>query len=1017
MSFSFARLSDPTYFAENRIPAHSDHLLYANMEELSSGTSSLRWSLNGLWKFHHALNEDQVIQGFEAAGYDCHPWADIPVPAHIQLEGYGVPQYSNIPYPWDGYHQVDPGQLPTTFNPVACYVKYFYLPKHMEGKRVFISFQGVESCVALWLNGQYVGFSSDSFTPHEFELTPYLLPGENKLACRVYRFSAGSWVEDQDFMRLSGIFREVFLYAVPEKHLEDVAIKTLLDDAYQNATLDVAIRLMGDAAWKLNLQLLDGSKVITQADASGDGNEVHFSLPIEKPALWSSENPKLYQLLLTLTAADGTVLEVTQENVGFRRFEMKGGVMCLNGRRIVFKGVNRHDYCCEFGRAVSIDHIRRDLLTMKRNNINAVRTSHYPNSSALYRLCDQLGLYVIDENNMETHSIWDQIIRGRKPREYALPGDRMDWRDIMLDRVNSVDQRDKNHPCVLIWSCGNESFGGQVIYDMSQLFHSLDDTRLVHYEGLFWDARFPDTSDMVSQMYPPVKNIRKFLETNRSKPFILCEYSHSMGNSTGAMHKYSELAYEEPLFQGGFIWDYIDQTVRTKNRYGDTFYGYGGDFGDHPNDGNFSGNGIVYTTGEASPKMQEVRYNYQNIAGTVGKDEATIHNRHMFTNLSVYDCFAILLRDGVEVERHLLADVSAEPMESCTVKLPFRMNTLPGEYAVTLSFCLKEDCAYAKRGHEVAFIQGVYRVEGESAPVEHKPLQVVHGAANIGVIGENFDLLFNSVSGTLASYRYGGVDMFKTAPMPNFWRAPTDNDRGNAMPARYGQWKLATMYLSGTDTPEHSDNNYSALPIRNEDGSVSLTFVYGLPTTPAAECQVTYTVHPSGKVDVALAMDPVEGLSSLPEFGMLFKLDADYDQWRWYGLGPDENYIDRNRGARLGIWKTTAKENISHYLRPQECGNRTGVRWAEVTDFRGRGIRFTGDEMECSVLPYTPHQLENALHEHELPPIHYTVVRTALRQMGIAGDDTWGARTHDEYLIDNSQRLEFRFSFEGIVRG
>jgi beta-galactosidase len=397
-------------------------------------------------------------------------------------------------------------------------------------------------------------------------------------------------------------------------------------------------------------------------------------------------------------------------------------------------------------------------------------------------------------------------------------------------------------------------------------------------------------------------------------------------------------------------------------------------------------------------------------------DEVKIVNRSLFTPSDVYLCEAILRRNGEIICRKPM-QTCVPPMSEACYPLPFKPQTIPGEYAAEVVFRLREDRPWAQMGHEVAFGQGVWQVEEPSETAFHPPLSVVEGLYNVGVSGENFRVLFSYFGGGLESYRYGGKEMLKTVPMPNFWRAPTDNDRGNFMPARYGQWKLASMYLSGTDTPEHSDKNYSALPIRNEDGSVSLTFVYGLPTTPAAECQVTYTVHPSGKVDVDLSMDPVEGLSSLPEFGMMFKLDAVFDQWRWYGLGPDENYIDRNRGARLGIWKTTAKENISHYLRPQECGNRTGVRWAEVTDFRGRGIRFTGDEMECSVLPYTPHQLENALHEHELPPIHYTVVRTSLRQMGIAGDDTWGARTHDEYLIDNSQRLEFRFSFEGMVRG
>ena len=812
-------------------------------------------------------------------------------------------------------------------------------------------------------------------------------------------------------MRMSGIFRDVFLYAIPDMHLQDMRIRTLLEDDFKNAELQADFKLEQKCGGSIRLCLFDGDELIKEETRllSPTDETVSFRVPVSEPILWSSENPYLYQLQLTLADEAGHTLEVVPENVGFRRFEMKDGMMHLNGRRIVFKGVNRHDFCCEKGRAVTPDVIRRDLLTMKRNNINAVRTSHYPNSSILYRLCDELGLYVIDENNMETHAIWDRIVAGQRELDFALPGNLPNWRDILLDRVNSVYQRDKNHPCVLIWSCGNESYGGEVIWEMSQLFRQLDPTRLVHYEGVGWDRRYPTTSDVESQMYTPLPKIRQFLSEHRDKPFILCEYTHSMGNSNGAMHKYTEYAYEEPLYQGGFIWDFIDQSIRTKDRYGNVMYAYGGDFGDYPNDGNFSGNGIVYGTGEESPKMQEVRYNYQNIVAEVEKDRAVIHNRHMFTDLSAFDCFVTLLRDGVEVERLHLSDVSAPPMESCTVPFAFQNGELPGEYAVTLSFHLKNNTAYAQAGYEIAFAQGIYTVAKPVPEQNHCPLKVVVGDYNIGIIGEHFDVAFRRSSGLLESYRYGGNSLLKAAPKPNFWRAPTDNDRGNQMAARYAQWKIASMYIGS------SGSNGSVLPVHNDDGSVSLGFTYEFPTTPAGKCSVDYTVYPCGKVVMKLSMEPQTGLSTMPDFGFLFKLDADCDQWRYYGMGPDENYIDRNKGTRLGIWKTTAKDNLSHYLIPQECGNRTGVRWAEVTDYRGRGIRFCGNGMECSVLPWSPHELENALHENELPPALYTYVRTSLMQMGVGGDDSWGAHTHDEYLIDSSKKLEFTCSFQGII--
>ena len=1014
VEFDYNKLMDPAYFAENRVAAHSDHAVYASAAEADAGRSSLRFSLNGYWKFFHARNEGQVIPGFESDGFDCSDWADIPVPAHIQMEGYGTPQYVNVQYPWDGVEDVQIGRIPQRFDPVACYVKYFTLPEAMRGKRVFVSFQGAESCVAVWLNGHYIGYASDSFTPSEFELTDHLREGENKLACRVYRFCAGSWLEDQDMFRFSGLFREVFLYAAPAVHVRDIRVRTLLDDAYRDAVLDVRAQVEAAGPWKIRLALADGGAVVAESEQEGAGDTAAFSLPVTAPKKWSAERPDLYTLTLTAMTASGETVEVVRQQVGFRRFEIKDSVMYLNGQRIVFKGVNRHDFCAESGRAVPAEKIRRDLITMKRNNINAIRTCHYPDSSVLYALCDELGLYVIDENNMETHGAWEPIARGKEPIEYALPGDRTEWRDLLLDRVNSTCQRDKNHPCVLIWSLGNESFGGGVICEMSRRFRELDDTRPVHYEGVYLDPRRPESTDIESRMYTPAAEVRSFLAEHRDKPLIMCEYAHAMGNSCGAMDRYTELAYEEPLYQGGFVWDFIDQSIRTKDRYGNTIYGYGGDFDDRPTDYAFSGNGLVYGDGTESPKMQEVKYNYQNIVAKVSESEVTVVNRHLFTGTAAYACVVTLARDGAEIASAAL-ETDVPPMAERTYPLPLAKQTVPGEYAVTVSFRLKEDAVWADRGYEVAFGQGVYRVEAPARPLPaRRPLRVVYGNNNLGVQGEDFAVQFGYIAGGLTSYRFGGVELLKTIPMPNFWRAPTDNDRGWFMPGRYGQWKLASLYAT-----HHTDGMFfgaGETPVtENADGSVSVKFTYALPTAPAAGCSVTYTVWPCGTVDVHLHYDPVKGLGPMPEFGMMMKLDADRDRVRWYGLGPAETYADRCRGAKLGIWESTVADRLAHYLTPQECGAMTGVRWAEVTDSRGRGLRFTGDEMCFSALPYTPHELENAAHEYELPPVHYTVVRAALAQAGVGGDDSWGAKPHPEYLLDVSGPLDLRFSFRGVV--
>lgn len=1015
MEFASSRLKDPGYFAENRLPAHSDHVAYATVAEAAEGCSSLRMSLNGAWKFFCARNPGQIIPGFESKDYDCRSWQDIVVPAHIQMEGWGgVPQYCNIQYPWDGWEEIDVDNIPQDFNPVACYVRYFYLPEYMAGRRVCVSFQGAESCLALWMNGKYVGFSSDSFTPHDFDITDFLTEGENKLACRVYRYTAGSWLEDQDFMRFSGLFRDVFLYAKPTVHVEDIHVKTPLNDDFTQAELLAKIRLSGTGAWRIEAVLTDGNHTVASASASGEGDLAEFRIPVDHPKLWSSEFPNLYTLTLCVYDTDGTLTEVVPQRVGFRRFEIKDGIMRLNGVRIVFKGTNRHDYCAETGRAVTPEKIRRDLITMKRNNINAVRTSHYPNHSALYALCDELGLYVIDENNMESHGIWNLVTLGVRPLADMVPGDLPEWKDILLDRVNSTFQRDKNHACVIMWSCGNESMGGDVIYEMSALFRRLDGTRPVHYEGVDHDGRRPETSDVYSQMYTPVTRIREFIAAHPDKPFILCEYTHSMGNSNGAMHKYTEYAYEEPLYQGGFIWDFLDQSVRSRDRYGNVIYNYGGDNGEMPHDGNFCGNGIVFGNGEGSEKLQEVRFCYQNIVAEADREIIRVINRSMFARTSEFDCVVALARDGVQIAEAAL-ETDVPPLSEEVYPNPLPVEGPGGEYAVTVSFRLKKATAWAECGYEVAFGQGVYSLPRPVVSGRHRPLKVVRGMNNVGVHGECFTAFFSLTEGGLSSYRWCGREMLKTVPKPSFWRAPLDNDRGNRMPQRYAQWKLASMYAD-VRPPEGVPFFRPELPVtENTDGSVSLKFTWYLPTSPAASCDMFYTVHPCGKVDVRLHYDPVPGLSEMPEFGVLLKMDADFDRLRWYGLGEAENYVDRCAGARLGIYERAVRDTVQPYLRPQETGNRCGVRWAEVTDYRGRGLRFSGDGIHFSALPWTPHEIENAAHAFELPPVHYTVVRAALMQMGVAGDDSWGARTHDEYLIDVSKPLEFCFSLKGIL--
>ena len=1009
--FDYQKVKDPRYFRDGRLDAHSDHPYYASAREAEEKVSGFTESLNGFWKFHYARNYGSAIPGFESADYDCRSWEDIRVPAHIQMEGYDVPQYANTQYPWEGHEEIAPGEIPEKFNPVASYVKYFEVPESMKGRRLFISFQGAESGLALWLNGHFVGYSEDTFTPSEFELTDYVQEGENKLAAQVFKWTSSSWCEDQDFYRFSGIYRDVYLYTVPDVHIRDLRIRAVPDENLTKGILEICTEAWGEG--KAEICLTKDGQTFQGAFDLKDGG---ITMEIENPVLWSAEDPQLYDLTIQVYDRAGKLQEYIPERVGFRRFEMKDRIMTLNGKRIVFKGVNRHEFSSVTGRHVSEEELIKDLKTMKQNNINAIRTCHYPDASLIYRLCDEYGLYMIDETNLESHGSWDTV-EASGDFSGVVPCDRPEWLDMMLDRANSMYQRDKNHPAILIWSCGNESFGGKDIFEMSQFFRREDPTRLVHYEGVFHDRRYNDTSDMESQMYTSVENIKKFLEKDRSKPFICCEYTHAMGNSCGAMHKYTDLTDTEPLYQGGFIWDYIDQTLYKKDRYGKEFQAYGGDFGERPTDYEFSANGIVHG-GERnpSPKMQEVKFNYQNITAQVGEDQVKVINKNLFLNTDCFDCVVTVEREGKVIRRAKL-ETAVAPLSEKTYSLPVAKETKAGEYVVTVSFLLKEDTAWAPKGHEVAFGQYVYKVQGERKKCGKK-IEVIRSTHNIGLRGESFEVLFSGLNGGLASYKYGGKEMIEAIPKPNFWRAPTDNDNGNFMAARYGQWKIASLYATHKDYRENTYARILEPELETEDNKAKVTFTYILPTTPNAQCRLSYEVDGDGRVKTTLSYDPVKELGDMPEFGVMFKLSADYDHLEWYGLGPAETYADRCKGARLGVYRNLVKDNMAAYIVPQECGAKTGVRYAKVTDRKGRGMLFEMDPncgpMMFSALPYTPHELENARHPYELPEVHYTVVRAALGQMGVGGDDSWGSPTHPEYLLKTDKKMEFSFSFKGI---
>lgn len=1030
------QVTDPKIFAENRLKAHSDHVIYASEAEYLKEQSSFRHSLNGLWKFAYAPNPNQAVEDFEKAEYCCKNWQDIPVPAHIQMQGYDLPQYANVEYPWEGLQKLELGETPSDFNPIASYVKYFSLPENFAGQRVFLSLQGVEQAVQVWLNGHYIGYGEDSFTPSEYELTEYLVSGENKLALRVYKWSSAAWLEDQDFFRFSGIFRDVYLYCAPAVHAYDLKVLAEPSADLTSGTLTVEAEIWGKgeveaALYAYEYDLYDGNLIekspqslplIWQTTATCDGSDsLKLQTELKEVKLWSAEDPNLYLLILSLKK-DGKLVEYIPQLVGFRRFTLEDGLMKINGKRIVFHGVNRHEFSCDTGRVPNIKDMIKDIKTMKRNNINAVRTSHYPNSSAFYKLCDIYGLYMIGEANLETHGTWGDVGGGVTDPEILariLPGDNEEWLGAVLDRVQSMVWRDKNHPSILLWSMGNESYGGKNIYEMSKWTKSEDPTRLVHYEGVSCDPRYPDSTDIYSQMYTPADKIREFLEKNTDKPMILCEYTHAMGNSNGAMHKYIRLSEECERYQGGFIWDYVDQAIRTRNVFGEEFMGYGGDFRERPNDGNFSGNGIVFANREETPKMQEVKFNYQNFRIFVEKDSVTIGNKSLFTCSCQYQAVQKLYKDGKLIAVKPF-ETKVAPLSKESYALPIALPEADGEYTVIVSLELKEDTLWAKRGYEVAFGQGVF---GEfTALAAHRnalakdrqaELLLIRDKTNIGVKGTNFSMIWNGIHGGLISYRYGNKELLKEVVLPNFWRAPVDNDYGNCMPQRYGQWKLASQYA----THRYFADNIGAGFVSSEqkEDHVEVVYRYGLPTKPHTSCDTIWCVYADGSVEVELRYEVVPELNDMPEFGLMFRTYREFDRVTWYGFGPEGNYADRKEGVKLGIYQNKAEDNMVPYLRPQETGAKLGVRYATITDQSGVGLCFYGAPFGLSVTPYTPHETENANHAFELPRPYQTVVRVFSEQMGIAGDDSWGSHTHPEYLLDVSGKVKsFKVRFCGV---
>lgn len=761
----------------------------------------------------------------------------------------------------------------------------------------------------------------------------------------------------------------------------------------------------------------NGSKVMSNPISLEGDLKDNYSLElsgsafIENPLKWSAEHPNLYTLVLSLKDVHGKLIEAESCKIGFRKFEIKDGLMKINGQRIVFKGVDRHEFSADKGRAIGYLEMISDIKMMKAYNINAVRTSHYPNHTLWYELCDEYGIYVIDETNLETHGSWKYNTFVEEPG--FLPGSKPEWTANVIDRCNSMLERDKNHPSVVIWSLGNESWGGDNFIKMHDYMKKKDPTRVIHYEGIYHARPWEAASDIESQMYTKLEDVEAYAVHNPKKPFILCEYSHAMGNSNGNLYQYWELFDKYPVLQGGFIWDWIDQAIRTKTPDGTEYLAYGGDFNEPRHDGNFCGNGIIFADRTVTPKLYEVKKCYQNVkleAVDLYEGIIRLTNQFLFTNLNEYKLTWEIAHNGIRIQEGSCA-LDAAPGSNVDVKLNYAMPEFHSpidEYFLTVSIRTLKEYPWAEIGHEIAFGQFIFPkrpILPRQEKVKEEQPKVSEDDAKVSISGTDFTVEFSKVNGTLSSYLYKGVRLIKDAPVPNFWRAYTDNDMGNGLQNRLRVWRDAS-----------AERSMVSMNINSYRERVEIQVVYLFSAAGNSMCKVYYTVMGDGEVKIKEVLLPGEGLPEIPEVGMMLTMDKAFDNINWYGKGPQDSYWDRSTGARVGIYYGKVKNQMAPYLRPQECGNKTDVRWAALTDSDGTGLLIKGSPLiEVNALPYTPFELEAYDHPYKLPESSKVVLRINYKQMGVGGDDSWGAKTHPEFTLYANRPYEYSFSIKGIA--
>ncbi|MEV5136622.1 glycoside hydrolase family 2 TIM barrel-domain containing protein [Streptomyces syringium] len=997
----------PETFQVNREPARARLIPFADLRSALTGDcadSPYYRSLNGVWRFHWSPNPAEHPKGIAEDDFDDSGWDHVTVPGNWEMQGYPEPVYLNVRYPWIGHEQPTPPQVPTVFNPVGSYRHTFTVPRDWAGRRVLISFQGVKSAFYVWVNGRRVGYSEDSYTPAEFDVSPCLRPGENTLAVEVHRWCNGSWLEDQDMIDVSGIFRDVYLYSVPPVQVHDLFVRTELDRDVRDADLKVSATLRSAGAElqpdghrvRATLHDAGGSPVLSRTaparfDNSGEAT-VELSARVAQPSLWSAEQPCLYVLTLELTDAQGDTVDIRRARVGFRAIGYGPGELTVNGRPVVLRGVNRHEWDPDHGQAVPEERMIEDIRLMKQHNINAVRTSHYPNHPRWLELCDEYGLYVIDEANLETHDLRD-----------VLPASLPEWTDACVDRLRSMVERDKNHPCVVIWSLGNEAGQGENFQIMADWVHDRDPSRPVHYEGM------NAVADVESRMYADPAAVEAYGKSGNPKPYLLCEYAHSMGNSTGNLREYWDVIDAHPNLHGGFIWDFADQAIRLPlpGAPGRTYLSFGGDWHPgHPDDGNFSCNGLVAADRTPHPALYEVKKVYQAVrvsAADLAAGTVKVTNLQLFTGLEAYDLRWEVTRDGEPVQHGTLAAPRTGAGESTIVRLPWERPGEPepgAEYWLNVSLALREATRWAEAGHIVAAEQlalpwrspAPTARDGAALPA----LTVARTPHAITVTGADLELVLDTASGTLSTYRHRGRTLLVEGPVPNFWRAPTDNDIGRGAQVSSGTWRDAGARRAVTSIDVEQP----------APAEVVLTVVATLPTAPAASRWTTvFTVLGDGEVRVRHTLMPGPGLPDLPVVGALLTVPGRFGTLGWYGRGPHENYQDRRDSAFVGRYSRSTDAPVLPYARPQAVGNVTDVRSASLTDRDGTGLSVLaepvdgGGLLEISALHCTPFDLEGPRHPHEMRWRDDTILSVDHRQTGVGGNDSWGARPLERYLL------------------